>query len=81
MQQPDQDVSNQPIGESLRELGLLSDTQIRIILYEQQRSPGKRFGELLKAKGWVNQQTIDLLLLRQSRNRLLALLEKNQPNG
>ncbi|MGI0483852.1 hypothetical protein ACN4EK_00370 [Pantanalinema rosaneae CENA516] len=77
MNNSEQDVSHQPLGESLRELGLLSDTQIRIILYEQQRSPGKRFGELLKAKGWVNQKTIDLLLLRQCRSRLLSLLERN----
>lgn len=76
MNKPDQDGSNKPLGESLRELGLLSDTQIRIILYEQQRSPGKRFGELLKNKGWVNQKTIDLLLLRQCRGRLLSLLER-----
>ena len=72
----DQDVSNKPLGECLRDLGLLSDTQIRIILYEQRRSPGKRFGELLKDKGWVNQKTLDLLLLRQCRSRLLSLLDK-----
>lgn len=68
--------ASKPLGEYLRELGLLSETQVRILLYEQRRSPNLRFGDLAKSKGWVDQRTLDLILHKQCRSRLQSLLNK-----
>ncbi len=54
---------DRPIGYYLQEAGLLDETQIKAILYEQKRyltSP--KFGEIAVAKGWLNANTIDFFL-------------------
>jgi tetratricopeptide (TPR) repeat protein len=48
----------QPIGQYLKQAGLLNDEQIQIILAEQKQTELK-FGELAIAKGWLKQATVD----------------------
>ncbi|NJK28337.1 MAG: hypothetical protein HC925_07520 [Coleofasciculaceae cyanobacterium SM2_3_26] len=50
-----------PLGYYLKSAGLLDDEQINAILEEQEQA-GLRFGELTVRKGWVKQETINLLL-------------------
>ena len=52
---------NQPIGQYLKQAGLLSDRQIQTILEEQKRTESK-FGELAIAKGWLKQATVNFFL-------------------
>ena len=51
----------QPIGQYLKQAGLLNEQQIQTILEEQKRTQLK-FGELAIAKGWLKQTTIDFFL-------------------
>lgn len=50
-----------PIGQYLKQAGLLTDRQIQIILEEQKRTESK-FGELAIAKKWLKQATVDFFL-------------------
>ena len=49
------------LGGYLVEAGLLTPAQIDVALNDQ-KSSGKRFGEVLAARGWVKQQTIEYLM-------------------
>ena len=51
----------QPIGQYLKQAGLLTDSQIQTILEEQKRTELK-FGELAIAKKWLKQATVDFFL-------------------
>lgn len=55
------DVVQRKIGQYLRQAGLLTDTQIELILAEQKQR-GLRFGTLAILKGWVRYQTIEFFL-------------------
>mgnify|MGYP000169461374 CR=1 FL=1 len=46
------------IGTHLVEAGLIAPAQVEVVLYDQQRT-GMRFGEILAARGWVEQEMID----------------------
>lgn len=47
-----------PLGRYLVEAGLLTPAQIEVALMDQACTQ-MRFGEILAARGWVKQQTID----------------------
>jgi type IV secretory pathway VirB10-like protein len=49
------------LGGYLVEAGLLSTAQVDVALNDQQAT-GMRFGEVLAARGWVKQQTIEYLM-------------------
>ena len=51
----------QPIGQYLKQAGLLNEQQIRVILDEQKKTEQK-FGELAIAKGWLRRTTLDFFL-------------------
>lgn len=51
----------QPLGQYLKMAKLLDDKQIQILLAEQRQTKLK-FGELAVQKGWVKQETVNLLL-------------------
>jgi tetratricopeptide (TPR) repeat protein len=53
--------NKQPIGQYLKQAGLLNEQQIRVILTEQKQTEQK-FGELAIAKGWLRQATLDFFL-------------------
>lgn len=50
-----------PLGSYLVEAGLLTPAQIEVALIDQAFTQ-MRFGEILAARGWVKQQTIDYLV-------------------
>jgi hypothetical protein len=49
------------IGSYLVDAGLLTAGQIEVALNDQ-KVTGMRFGEILAARGWVKQQTVDYLM-------------------
>ncbi len=50
-----------PLGVYLVEAGIVTSEQITKALEEQQES-GRRLGEILVTRGWVEQQTIEYLI-------------------
>ena len=67
----------QPIGQYLKQAGLLTDRQIQTILEEQKRTELK-FGELAIAKGWLKQATVDFFLQYLATEPNLKKTEANQ---
>ncbi len=53
--------SKKRLGGYLVEAGLLTSAQIDVALNDQKLT-GMRFGEILAARGWVKQQTIEYLM-------------------
>ncbi|WP_432811274.1 hypothetical protein [Pantanalinema sp. GBBB05] len=53
--------SSKRLGGYLVEAGLLTPAQIDVALNDQKLT-GMRFGEILAARGWVKQQTIEYLM-------------------
>ncbi len=49
------------LGGYLVEAGLLTPAQVDMVLHDQ-KATGMRFGEILAARGWVKQQTIEYLM-------------------
>ena len=54
-------VQRKRLGGYLVEAGLLTPAQIDVALNDQKLT-GMRFGEILAARGWVKQQTIEYLM-------------------
>lgn len=57
----DASYSKKRLGGYLVEAGLLTTAQIDVALNDQKLT-GMRFGEILAARGWVKQQTIEYLM-------------------
>lgn len=53
--------SPKPLGQYLVEAGLLNEAQIRVALADQQVT-GMRFGDVLVARGWMKEQTVEYLM-------------------
>jgi hypothetical protein len=51
--------SQKPIGEILREAGLIYEAQLEVALRDQAIYPDLRLGEILALRGWIKQQTVD----------------------
>jgi len=49
------------LGGYLVDAGLLTPAQVDVVLNDQ-KSTGMRFGEILAARGWVKQQTIEYFM-------------------
>ncbi|PZV16677.1 MAG: hypothetical protein DCF22_04810 [Leptolyngbya sp.] len=49
------------IGGYLVDAGLLTPAQVNVVL-DDQKVNGLRFGEILAARGWVKQETIEYLM-------------------
>ncbi len=58
---PDMPAHRKRLGGYLVEAGLLTPAQIDVALNDQKLT-GMRFGEILAARGWVKQQTIEYLM-------------------
>ena len=71
-----------PIGEVLRNAGLVSTYQLEVALRDQTYYQDMRIGEILALRGWVEQSTVDFFV-----NEWLNLLHRkrsqplNQPLG
>jgi hypothetical protein len=50
------------LGAYLVEAGLLTPAQIDVALNDQKIMSDMRFGEVLVARGWIKQQTLDYLI-------------------
>lgn len=60
-QVPSKTVPKKRLGGYLVEAGLLTPAQVDVALNDQKLT-GMRFGEILAARGWVKQQTIEYLM-------------------
>lgn len=58
---PDFRSKQKRLGGYLVEAGLLTPAQVDVALNDQKMT-GMRFGEILAARGWVKQQTIEYLM-------------------
>ncbi len=58
---PPKEPENQPIGQVLKQAGLLNEGQIQVALMDQSCS-GLLFGEILVARGWIKPETITFFL-------------------
>lgn len=61
MSAADSTSSKKRLGGYLVEAGLLTTAQVDVALNDQKLT-GMRFGEILAARGWVKQQTIEYLM-------------------
>lgn len=52
----------QPLGAYLVEAGLITPAQIEVALNDQKIRSDMRLGEVLVARGWIKQQTLDYLI-------------------
>lgn len=57
----EQQLNSKPLGMYLVEAGIVTSNQVNTALEEQQKL-GKRLGEILVTRGWVEQQTVDYLM-------------------
>lgn len=71
---------SKPLGVYLREAKLLTDDQIRVALWDQQAT-GMLFGDVLLARGWVDETAIEYYLRQQHSIRLEAFLQNSCPGN
>ncbi len=50
------------LGYYLVEAGLITQAQVDVVLNDQKIMDDMRFGEVLVARGWIKQQTLDYLI-------------------
>ena len=71
--------TKQPIGQYLKQAGLLTDRQIQTILEEQKQTELK-FGELAIAKGWLKRATVNFFLHHLETESSIKKIEAMQAN-
>ena len=64
----------QPLGETLKQSGLISPAQLEVALYDRQIYTEMRIGEIFSSRGWVEQATADFFAEQWS--NCLAEVEK-----
>ncbi len=57
-------INLRPLGSYLIEAGLLTPAQVHVALNDQNMMDHMRFGEVLVARGWIKQQTLDYLITK-----------------
>lgn len=65
------------LGSYLLEAGLLTPAQVHVALNDQQAT-GMRFGEVLVARGWVKEQTVEWIMQKVIVPERRASKEKGQ---
>jgi hypothetical protein len=70
-------VSAKKIGGYLVEAGLLTTAQISVALNDQQ-STGMRFGEIVVARGWLKEQTVEWIMDKVVEPEREALIRRQQ---
>jgi hypothetical protein len=70
------------LGDYLVEAGLLTKSQVDVALNDQQMTEMK-FGEILAARGWVKQQTVEFLMTKVvlPERRAIEQRERTQQQG
>jgi len=66
------------IGGYLVEAGLLTPSQVAVALNDQKQT-GMRFGEILAARGWVKQETIEYFMQQVILPEQQATQREHQP--
>ena len=51
--------NHKPLGETLKQAGLISDLQIKTVLADRQHSRHLRVGEIMAMRGWIDRRTAD----------------------
>ncbi len=74
------DQLDKPLGVYLREARLLTNDQIQVALWDQQAT-GMLFGDILLARGWIDESTIEYYLHQQHSLRLEAFLKNSSPGN
>lgn len=71
--------SSKKIGSYLVDAGLLTADQINVALNDQQAT-GMRFGEIIVARGWLKEQTVEWIMAKvvEPERRALKRQEKHQ---
>lgn len=54
-------ITMKPLGQYFVEAGLLNEAQIRVALTDQ-KTTGMLFGEVVVARGWMKEQTVEYLM-------------------
>ncbi|WP_253274184.1 hypothetical protein [Myxosarcina sp. GI1] len=52
-------ITYKPLGEILQDAGLVTDSQIKVALFDQKNYQDLRVGEILAMRGWIEQTTAD----------------------
>ena len=52
-------ITLKPLGETLKDAGLISTPQIEVALHDHQYYQDMRLGEILASRGWIKQETAD----------------------
>ncbi|GAB4529146.1 MAG: hypothetical protein Tsb0014_10890 [Pleurocapsa sp.] len=52
-------ITYKPLGEILQDAGLVTNSQIKVALYDKQYHHDLRIGEILALRGWIEQTTAD----------------------
>lgn len=78
----------QRLGSYLVEAGLITPAQVDVALNDQRLMGEMRFGEVLVARGWIKQQTLDFLMRkvigpeqRAAKQRSQATPAENRPGS
>ena len=64
---------NKPVGQVLKQAGLISRNQIELALKEQSLNQHILIGEILSTRGWIKRETVEFFV-----NCLPDLIEKKQ---
>lgn len=67
------------LGSYLVDAGLLTIDQINVVLNDQQAT-GMRFGEIVVARGWVKEQTIEWIVAKVVEPERTTVETQRQPN-
>lgn len=68
-----------PLGSILCEAGLISEAQLRVALQDQSLNSHLRLGEILAARGWIKQETVDFFA--EQWYKLVRSYRRKQPLG
>lgn len=68
------------IGGYLVDAGLLTPAQVNVVL-DDQKINGLRFGEILAARGWVKQETIEYLMEKVILPEQVSLNSQDPPGN
>ena len=72
------DGADKPLGKLLQEADLVSASQVKIALQDQERYNDLRIGEILSLRGWIKQETADFFAEQWQK---LTTSEQKQPIG
>lgn len=73
-------VRRKRLGAYLLEAGLINEAQVEVALNDQQAT-GLKFGEVLSARGWIKQKTVEYLMKKVVIPERKAMEHKTHPQS